>query len=45
MALDRLRIGNQVRIGRAGALDDSYPRQKSDPAAWSVSAWSGRINK
>jgi hypothetical protein len=26
-------IGDQVGIGRAGALDDSYAGQKIDPAA------------
>jgi hypothetical protein len=36
VALDDGRIGQQVGIGRAGALDDSDSAQKIDPAARSV---------
>jgi hypothetical protein len=32
-SFDGFSIVDQVGIGRAGALDDSYPGQKIDPAA------------
>jgi hypothetical protein len=36
VAFDDTLVGDQVGIGRAGALDDTDTRQKSDPAALSV---------
>ena len=45
VAFDRVWIGKQVGIGRAGALDDPDAAQNSDPAARSVSAPSGPISR
>jgi hypothetical protein len=38
-------VGKQVRVGRARALDDADSAQKIDPAARSVRAPSGPINR
>ena len=38
-------VGDEVGVGRAGALDDPDPRQKSVPAARSLSAPSGPISR
>jgi hypothetical protein len=45
IALDRAVIGNEVRVGRAGALDDPDAAQNRLPAARSVNAVSGPISK
>ena len=38
-------VGNDVGIGRAGALDDPDAAQKSDPAARSVTELSGPMRR
>lgn len=43
--LGRGTIGKEVRVGRAGALDDPDSAQKSAPAALSVTAPSGPIRR
>jgi hypothetical protein len=45
VALDGVRIGQQVGIGRAGALDDADSAQKIDPAARSVMPFNVPISK
>jgi hypothetical protein len=45
VALDRARVRNQVRIGRAGTIDDADSAQKIDPAARSVRLPSGPISR
>ncbi len=45
VSFDGIRIGKQVGIGRAGALDDPDSAQKSDPAARSVSELNGPIKR
>jgi hypothetical protein len=45
VAFDGSRVGNQVGIGRTGALDDADAAQNSDPAAWSVSELSGPMRR
>ncbi len=45
IAFDGRFVGDEVGVGRAGALDNADAAQKSEPAARSVSAPSGPINR